>query len=100
MGWVIDIKKAKKIIDLLRKHMEGKTKPKDLLMCFCAALEAGVIRKPTFQEYNIVFEDHPIKSEDSFNRWIDSGGARRYKETSKTKTIYNHLVKLFAEIED
>lgn len=78
--------------------MNGRTRPKDVLMPLCAALMAGVIRKPTFREYNVVFKDHPVKSESSLNEWVDSGGARRYKETSKTKTAYEHLLQLFVEI--
>ena len=48
---VIDTSKAVEVIILLRQLMEGKTKPKDVLMPVRAAMDAGVIRRPTWEEF-------------------------------------------------
>ena len=77
--------------------MEGKIRPKALLMPLCAALEVGVISKPTFKEYKIVFKNHPVMSEDSFSRWVSSSGAKTYNRESKTSKSYNVLKEQFSK---
>ena len=80
--------------------MEGKRKPKLLLMPLCAALEAGVItRRPSSEEYKIVFEDYEIKSNTSFNDWIDTGSFTKYKQGT-TRRVYEELVEIFNEIKE
>ena len=96
--WILDSNKAQEILETLWQYMEGKTKPKDLLMPLCAAQEAGVIRKPTWAEYKIVFDKHPLASATSLNEWICSEGARKYNRTQYS--TYNNLLKKLKEIKE
>lgn len=94
IGWIINKSKAAKILKILYQHMEGKTKPRDVLMPLCAAFDAGVIRKPTFNEYKIVFKNHPVKSQDSYSFWVCATAAKKYEKTNKG---YSDLKELFKE---
>lgn len=96
--WITNANHASKIIKTLKEYMNGKMKPKDLLMPLCAALEARLIRKPTYKEYIQTFEDHPIKSPNSINNWVSSNGTNTYKRDDKCKKSYNELVNLFKKI--
>ena len=51
--------------------MEGKTKPKDVLMPVRAAMEAGVIRRPTWEEFCQEFESYRLKSKTSFSDYTN-----------------------------
>ena len=97
IGWISNSSKAVKILATIEQYMEGKIRPKALLMPLCAALEVGVISKPTFKEYKIVFKNHPVMSEDSFSRWVSSSGAKTYNRESKTSKIYNVLKEQFSK---
>ena len=68
---VIDTAKADAVIALLRQLMEGKTKPKDVLMPVRAAKEAGVIRRPTWEEFCQEFESYRLKSKTSFSDYTN-----------------------------
>ena len=68
---VIDTAKADAVIALLRQLMEGKTKPKDVLMPVRAAMEAGVIRRPTWEEFCQEFESYRLKSKTSFSDYTN-----------------------------
>ena len=98
LGWIFDRNKAPIILKTVRQYMCGKTKPKDVLVPLCAALEARLIRKPTMQEYHLVFEQYPIKSQDSLDSWISSMGANKYKRSSNYKELYKDLLEKFMEI--
>jgi len=56
---------------LLRQLMEGKTKPKDVLMPVRAAMEAGVIRRPTWEEFCQEFGSYRLKSKTSFSDYTN-----------------------------
>ena len=68
---VIDTTKADAVIALLRQLMEGKTKPKDVLMPVRAAMEAGVIRRPTWEEFCQEFGSYRLKSKTSFSDYTN-----------------------------
>lgn len=68
---VIDKGKVKEVIALLRQLMEGKTKPKDVLMPVRAAMEAGVIRRPTWEEFCQEFGSYRLKSKTSFSDYTN-----------------------------
>ena len=68
---VIDASKAPQVIILLRQLMEGKTKPKDVLMPVRAAMEAGVIRRPTWEEFCQEFGSYRLKSKTSFSDYTN-----------------------------
>ena len=68
---VIDASKAPQVIILLRQLMEGKTKPKDVLMPVRAAMEAGVIRRPTWEEFCQEFGSYRLKSKTSFSNYTN-----------------------------
>ena len=59
------VAKAHEIISTLIGFMEGKVKPKDVVMPIRAAIDAGAIRKPTLNEFTVVFGDWRIKSKSS-----------------------------------
>jgi hypothetical protein len=46
---------ADKVVRRLHELSDGKLKPKDMLMPFRAAIEAGAIRRPTWAEYGSEF---------------------------------------------
>lgn len=48
---VIVHSKAQEVIALIHRFLKGKTKSKDVAMPFRAAMEAGVIRRPTYGEF-------------------------------------------------
>ena len=68
---VIDTTKAEAVIALLRQLMEGKTKPKDVLMPVRAAMDAGVIRRPTWEEFYKEFGSYRLKSKTSFSDYTN-----------------------------
>jgi len=68
---VIDTTKAEAVIALLRLLMEGKTKPKDVLMPVRAAMDAGVIRRPTWEEFYKEFGSYRLKSKSSFSDYTN-----------------------------
>ena len=68
---VVDAQKVDAIVALLRQLMEGKTKPKDVLMPVRAAMEAGVIRRPTWEEFCQEFGSNRLKSKTSFSDYTN-----------------------------
>jgi hypothetical protein len=68
---VIDTTKVEAVIALLRQLMEGKTKPKDVLMPVRAAMDAGVIRRPTWEEFCQEFGSYRLKSKTSFSDYTN-----------------------------
>lgn len=68
---VIVASKAPQVIILLRQLMESKTKPKDVLMPVRAAMEAAVIRRPTWEEFCQEFGSYRLKSKTSFSDYTN-----------------------------
>lgn len=68
---IIDASKAAEVIILLRQLMEGKTKPKDVLMPVRAAMDAGVIRRPTWEEFCQEFGLWRVKNKSSFSDYTN-----------------------------
>ena len=68
---IIDTTKTDAVIALLRQLMEGKTKPKDVLLPVRAAMEAGVIRRPTWEEFCQEFGSYRLKSKTSFSDYTN-----------------------------
>ncbi len=65
---VVDAAKTEAVITELRRLMEGKTSPRDVMLPVRAAMEVGVIRRPTWGEFNSEFKDR-IKSKSSFSSY-------------------------------
>lgn len=72
---VIDTTQAEAVISLLRRLMTGKQKPKDVMMPVRAAMEAGVIRRPTWEEFCSEFGTGLLKSKASFSDYTNPGRA-------------------------
>ena len=68
---VIDVRKLDAVVALLHQLMEGKTKPKDVLMPVRAAMEAGVIRRPTWEEFCQEFGSWRVKNKSSFSDYTN-----------------------------
>ena len=68
---VVNLAKVDAIVGLLCQLMEGKTKPKDVMMPVRAAIEAGVIRRPTWEEFCNEFSKDRIKSKASFSDYTN-----------------------------
>lgn len=68
---VVDVAKAEAVISLLRQLMAGKQKPKDVMMPVRAAIEAGVIRRPTWEEFCSEFGTDLLKSKASFSDYTN-----------------------------
>ncbi len=63
--------KAGLIISTLHQLMEGKTKPKDVMMPIRAAIDAGVIRRPTVVEFRNEFGEDRVKGDSSITDYTD-----------------------------
>lgn len=59
------------IISTLHQLMEGKTKPKDVIMPIRAAIEAGAMRRPSWEEFCSEFGDKRVKSKSSLIVYTD-----------------------------
>ena len=68
---VVNVAKVDAVVSLLRQLMEGKTKPKDVLMPVRAAMDAGVIRRPTWGEFCQKFGSYRLKSKTSFSDYTN-----------------------------
>lgn len=68
---IIDASNAAEVIILLRQLMEGKTKPKDVLMPVRAAMDAGVIRRPTWEEFCQEFGLWRVRNKSSFSGYTN-----------------------------
>ena len=53
-SFVVKEGKTTTVITMIRDYQSGKSKPKDLAMPVRAAMDAGVIRRPTFNEYKAI----------------------------------------------
>ena len=67
----VHLEKVDAIVGLICRLMEGKTKPKDVMMPVRAAMEAGVIRRPTWEEFCSEFGKDRIKSKASFSDYTN-----------------------------
>ena len=68
---VVNVAKVDAVVSLIRQLMEGKTKPKDVLMPVRAAMDAGVIRRPTWGEFCQKFGSYRLKSKTSFSDYTN-----------------------------
>ena len=68
---VTNASKAEAIIIMLRQLMEGKTKPKDVMMPVRAAIEAGAIRRPTWEEFCAEFGKNRVRQKSSFSNYTN-----------------------------
>ena len=68
---VVGAAKAAAVITLLRQLMEGKQKPKDVLMPVRAAMDAGAIRRPTWEEFCQEFGTGRVKNKSSFSDYTN-----------------------------
>lgn len=68
---VVNASKAAAVITLLRQLMEGKQKPKDVLMPVRAAMDAGAIRRPTWEEFGLEFGAGRVKNKSSFSDYTN-----------------------------
>ena len=68
---VINAAQVDNVVTMLSRLMEGKTKPKDVLMPVRSAMEAGVIRRPTWEEFCSEFGKDKIKSKASFSDYTN-----------------------------
>ena len=62
-----------KILELLHELIDGQTKPLDIVMPIRAAIEAGVIRRPTWDEFRAEFGVHKLKAKSSFTQYTGNG---------------------------
>ena len=53
-SFVVKEGKTTTVTTMIRDYQSGKSKPKDLAMPVRAAMDAGVIRRPTFNEYKAI----------------------------------------------
>lgn len=70
---VVNVEKTDAVVGLLCRLMVGKAKPKDVMMPVRAAMEAGVIRRPTWEEFCSEFGKDRIKSKASFSDYTNPG---------------------------
>ena len=68
---VVVPQKANTIITRLHQMMEGKQKPKDVMMPVRAAMDAGVIRRPTEDEFYQEFGKNKVKAKSSISQYTD-----------------------------
>ena len=68
---VTNPQKASVIIRRIHDYMEGKSKPKDVMMPIRAAMDAGAIRRPTDEEFYNEFGSDRVKGKSSFNDYTN-----------------------------
>lgn len=68
---VTNPQKSEVIINHLHKLMEGKSKPKDVMMPIRAAMDVGAIRRPTDEEFYDEFGIDRVKGKSSFNHYTN-----------------------------
>ena len=69
---VIQSDKTDAVTGMIRSLMEGKSKPKDVLMPVRAAMDAGAIRRPTWEEFRREFGTQRVKNKSSFSAYTDT----------------------------
>lgn len=57
---------------LLTEYWEGKTKPREIMRPLRAALDAGVISKPTYKEFERCFHESENVSQTAYNKYMNS----------------------------
>ena len=62
---------SKKVMDKLNAYLEGKKKPRDVMMPIRAAMDAGVIRRITFSEMKTYFKQYCPSSKASVSLYTD-----------------------------
>lgn len=100
IGWILERDQAPGILYTLYYYMKGKTKPMDILMPLSAAWKAGVIRKPTWREYQEVFKDYPISTGTLLSNWVDESGIDHYKSNSSIADVFQNLVDVFTNFKE
>ena len=68
---VIQPDKTEAVISKIKSLMECKSKPKDVLMPVRAAMDAGVIRRPTWEEFCKEFGARRVRSKTSFSSYTN-----------------------------
>lgn len=69
---VINADCPEKVILRLHELIDKQTSPKDVVMPIRAAMEAGVIRRPTWGEFCAEFGDNKLRAKSSFSRYTES----------------------------
>lgn len=90
-AFVMDGKNGNIIFSKIHDYQEGKSKPKDLAMPVRAAMDAGVIRRPTYGEYVAAGQFAKI-SKTSFENYVNPDN-KPY-----TDAAYNEMVIDFSHI--
>ena len=69
--FIIDANKTEEILEKIRKYTKGKSNPRDIMMPIRAAIDAGVINRPTFVQLQQVFRDFCPKSKSSVSNYTN-----------------------------
>ena len=70
-AFVIKPHQTEEIIKIILSYLEGKSSPKDVMMPIRAACDAGVIRKPTYEEVKMAFPNYCPKCKSSVNNYTN-----------------------------
>lgn len=90
-SFIINMCKSKATIELMRTYMSGKKTPKDIMMPVRAAIDAGVIRRPTDSEFRKIFPEISVPKS-SFSNYTNPDKMPYFDAAYKT------LVAKFEEI--
>ena len=85
---------ADKVVARLHELSDGKLKPKDVLMPFRAAMEAGALRRPTWAEYGSEFGFKRV-SKSSFSDYTDPM-KNKYADEQQFLTMVEEFRRLIA----
>lgn len=88
---VINPDKADEIMKLLHKYIKGKKYAKAIMKPIRAAVDAGVIDKPTWGQFRAEFGDDWVKSKFSLQKYLSDGYV--FDDES-----FNQMKKKFMEI--
>lgn len=69
---VIEPKYAEKVVQRIHELIKGQTRPKSIVMPIRAAMDAGVMKRPTWGQFITEFGEDLIKSKTSFSNWTNS----------------------------
>jgi hypothetical protein len=90
--FVINITKSQEVINKILIYLNGKSSPRDVMMPIRAAIDAGVIRRPTYGELQLSFPDYCPQHKSSVSEYTNPNKHPYIEEA------YNAMVEEFKKL--
>lgn len=92
--FVIRSEQSEEVIAYIKELMASKTNPKDILKPLRAAQDAGVIRRPTWDEFQRAFPDSGVRSKSSLTTYTKAD-AKPYENDKSFEEMVEDFKKRF-----